>query len=107
MIAHNQNTRQEQVNDHDKRWLIQIIKNKLPTCRIIAFGSRVKGTAKPYSDLDLAIDNSGLPIPSDIFFELQKTFADSEVTYKIDLSDFHEMSDEFKAHISQHMVIWT
>ena len=39
--------------------LLPILKRHVPGASLWAFGSRVKGTAKQFSDLDIAIDAGG------------------------------------------------
>lgn len=49
-----------------EQWQIvqHILQKHVPGHAVWAFGSRVKGTAKPYSDLDLAIiTDTPLPYP--------------------------------------------
>lgn len=89
-----------------KAWLIDLIKRKFPKARILAFGSRVKGGAKPYSDLDLSIDNGGESLPAGEFFDLLEVIAESDIPYKVDLSDYSELSEDFKAHIKSECVEW-
>jgi predicted nucleotidyltransferase len=45
----------------DQLQIVQhILQRRVPTFDVWAFGSRVKGTAKPYSDLDLAVNRPGI-----------------------------------------------
>jgi predicted nucleotidyltransferase len=69
----------------------------LPNARILVFGSRVKRTHHKFSDLDIAIANDDKPVPQEIFEELREVFANSEIVDRVDLSDYSEMSPEFKS----------
>lgn len=73
---------------------------------IWAFGSRVRGTAKPFSDLDLAIlGNQALP--PGIRTDLADDFAESDLPYKVDLIEWATTSDRFRAIIdaAPHIIL--
>ena len=90
---------------------LQIIRNILnkhiPENEIWAFGSRVTGTAKKYSDLDLAII-SNTPTPTLTIALLKEEFSKSDLPYKIDLVDWATIEDSFKEIIrKKHQTINT
>ncbi len=66
-----------------------------------AFGSRVKGTQKSLSDLDLCYMD---PIPDAIISELQGQFEDSDLPFKVDLVNFNQCSSDFQKHIRKDLV---
>lgn len=66
-----------------------------PGTRIWAFGSRVKGTAKPVSDLDLAID-AGHALSLTERALLAEQFEESALPWKVDIVDLHSVSDGFR-----------
>jgi uncharacterized protein len=78
---------------------IKIIKNILqkyvPDCEVRAFGSRVKGTARKHSDLDLALVDKDV-IPRKILFALKEEFENSDLPFRVDLTDWHRISNEFQ-----------
>lgn len=65
-----------------------------------AFGSRVKGTARPWSDLDLVVKGEG-PVPLPDYYRLQDAFEESEISVKVDLLDWHRISEDFRALIER------
>lgn len=66
--------------------------------KVWAFGSRVNGTAKPSSDLDLAIDaNERLPLGP--MGSSDDSFTVAPFAYKVDLVDLHAITPEFRALI--------
>ena len=73
----------------------RILSEHLPECEARAFGSRVRGTAREYSDLDLAIvcDNK---IPERLMEELRDVFADSGLPIRVDLLDWNSISESFR-----------
>ena len=69
------------------------------------FGSRAKGTARPFSDLDLIIDNNHQPLPLIILTQLLDDFEESDLPYKVDIVDWNGMSDEFRAVVANDRVV--
>ena len=67
-----------------------------------AFGSRVKGTHKPLSDLDLCVLEE-MPILEKA--QLQEDFDESNLPFKIDLIEWTEMSEEFRQMIKSDLVL--
>ena len=85
----------------DLNELERILKAYLPKATVWAFGSRVTGKAKPYSDLDLAIISTQA-LPLSVMAELQEAFAESDLTIRVDLVDWATASDTFKSIIQQN-----
>jgi len=81
-----------------------LLKHLPKSTKIYAFGSRIKGTAKPFSDLDLAIDAEGKKLPAKIMTNLLSEFEESSLPYKIDLIDFNDISPQFKSIVEQDKV---
>ena len=82
----------------------KILLNYLPSARVSVFGSRVKGTAKKFSDLDLSVNNSG-PIDLKVLADLEEAFAESDLPIKVDIVDWHRISEAFQQHINEQAVI--
>ena len=73
-----------------------------------AFGSRAKFTAKPFSDLDIALVGSlsGQPALSLVeMADLGDAFSSSDLPYKVDIVDWSRISEEFKKVIDEHRVL--
>lgn len=86
--------------------MVKSILNKhLPKVPVWVFGSRIKGTAKPYSDLDLAIvGQNKIPLP--LYFKILDDFEESLLPIRVDVIDWHRIDDSFKKIIeNQHVVI--
>ena len=73
----------------------RILAEHIPECEIRAFGSRVKWTAKDYSDLDLAIVGSE-PLSRRQLRQLKEAFEESNLPIRIDVVDWQSLSDGFK-----------
>ncbi len=82
----------------------KILQHRLPQHEVWAFGSRVKGTAKQYSDLDLAVIASH-PLDLIILAALSDDFSDSDLPFKVDVVDWTTTSEAFRAIIAQDKVV--
>lgn len=81
----------------------QILRQLLPSCEVWAFGSRVKGAAKPFSDLDLVV-MSQQPLSLALIASLNEAFSQSDLPWKVDIVDWSTTSADFKAVIDQQKV---
>ena len=52
-------TRPIDISPKDLETVRCILRDHVPDCEVLAFGSRVKGKARQFSDLDLAIAGKG------------------------------------------------
>ena len=82
----------------------KILTQHVPGLEVRVFGSRVNGSAKPYSDLDLAIVAKD-KIPQEVFIELKESFQESSLPFRIDVLDWHRISPEFKKIITQKYIL--
>lgn len=76
-----------------------ILAEQLPRIPVWVFGSRIKGTAKTYSDLDLAL-LTDKPLSIRQLRKLEEAFIDSSLPFKVDLIDWASCSESFKQIIS-------
>ena len=72
----------------------------VPQCEVRAFGSRVNGIAKNYSDLDLAVVGSR-PLSDDTLRRLKEAFEESDLPFRVDVLDWHATSPEFQKVIER------
>jgi predicted nucleotidyltransferase len=77
-----------------KRILIEYVGD----CEVRAFGSRISGTAKDYSDLDVAVV-AGSKMKRRTKMLLRESFEESDLPFRVDVIDYNAVSDEFKAII--------
>lgn len=68
-----------------------------------AFGSRATGTARRYSDLDLAL-RSVTPLSLDALGRLQDALSESDLTIKVDLVDLAAVDPAFLRRIEPEMI---
>lgn len=76
-----------------------ILSQYVPEATVYAFGSRVRLTAKRHSDLDLVIMGKEA-IPIQQMNLLEEAFADSDLPFRVDVMDWHLISDNFREHIA-------
>lgn len=79
-----------------RRYKEKLIENKIPVKRVILFGSYAKGTAKPWSDIDIAVVSSSFG--QDYFDEtLQLMRARRDINLSIEPHPFHpdDLKDTF------------
>lgn len=77
-----------------------------PGGEIWAFGSRVKGTHRQSSDLDLVVVYKD-PLPRGVLSELGDVLTECRIPIKVDLVEFYYTSPTFKKIIlEQYEVLW-
>jgi len=91
------------IPEADKSWLLKIIRNFLPDVHVLAFGSRVHGHHKRYSDLDIALKGDR-PIEQRFLGYIQEHCDQSNIPYKIDIMDYQHLSLEFKEIIDRNAI---
>lgn len=90
------------LEDRYKEFIINSILKIIPNVEIYVYGSRVKGTAVKYSDVDIAL-NSGEEIPFDTVLKLKAFFSDSTFPYMVDIIDLNSISENFKNRIQKDL----
>ena len=80
-----------------------ILKAHLADREVWAFGSRTKGNAKPYSDLDLVVMGD-TPLGLSTSAALSEDFSESDLPWRVDVVDWATTSEEFRKIISAHRI---
>ena len=72
-----------------EHWCIvrSILRWHVPDREVWAFGSRARGSAKAYSDLDLAVIGK-TPLPLRISAALAEDFSESDLPWRVDVVDW-------------------
>lgn len=81
-----------------------ILRAHVPQHEVWAFGSRAKWTAKPCSDLDLAVITDQ-PLSLDVSAALTDAFAESELPWRVDVVDWASTSAAFRQIIERDKVV--
>lgn len=92
------------LNQRDLNVVTQILTQHVPECTVWAFGSRVTGTAKPYSDLDLAI-LTDKPLSLERMAIIKDAFAESDLPIRVDVVDWSATSASFQEIIRRNYVV--
>ncbi len=72
-----------------------ILAAHLPESMVFVFGSRARGTARPHSDLDLAVA-ADAPLPLGRLEVLRDAFAASDLPMQVDVVDYRAVSTAFR-----------
>jgi predicted nucleotidyltransferase len=72
----------------------------VPGRTVRAFGSRVQGNAKPFSDLDLAVMGE-TPLDFRQLAELKDAFTESNLPFRVDVVDWAATKEPFRRIIEE------
>lgn len=92
------------LTEQEKNIVLAILQQHIPNREVWAFGSRVKGTHKPFSDLDLAIIGNQ-PLSLDEHAILAEAFDDAPLNFKTDILDWAITSEPFRQIVQQKYVV--
>ena len=86
-------------------WVIvrDILLNLIPKMQVLAFGSRVTGRAKPFSDLDLVVMTQK-PLDIKLHGALLDAFSTSRLPFRVDIIDWASTDAPFRTQIQQSAV---
>lgn len=86
----------------EERYLKIILKIVSPyPYKFYAFGSRVRGTNKSFSDLDICVLDD---IPELTKCYLEEAFEESNLPFKIDIIEWNKISQDFQSLIKNDLV---
>lgn len=88
------------VSDKHMQIILDILTRYVPDMEVWAFGSRVKGSFKEYSDLDMVVIGSS-KMSVNRFGELKEPFQESDLPFRADVLDWHAISSEFREVIKE------
>jgi len=84
----------------------RLLAEHVPECEVRAFGSRVKGTAKPYSDLDLVVTGT-VKLERSRLNRLEEAFEESTLPFRVEVMDWWTLSVAFREAIAGEAVqVW-
>ena len=81
----------------------RILTEHAPGLEVRAFGSRATWTAREYSDLDLAIVGESR-LDTGMIWRLKEAFSESDLPIRVDVLDWHTISDKFREAIEPDCV---
>lgn len=97
----NKKTSMIDLNEKYISFIKEIVYHYLQNCEIYLFGSRTKGTAKKYSDIDIALKSPNLN--KNILLKIINDFENSTLPYEVDVLDLNNISETFRQHIEQDL----
>ena len=83
--------------------VLALLNRYIPDTEVWAYGSRVKFTAKPHSDLDLVVFAS--PEQSIAVYELRQAFDVGYLPFRVDLFIWDELPEQFHDTIRMNRVV--
>lgn len=89
---------------NDWKVVSRILEKQIPGIEVWAFGSRARRTAKPYSDLDLALITDK-PLSLAQLASLTDAFDSSDLPVRVDLVDWASASEAFRRAIQLDKVL--
>lgn len=81
-----------------------ILERYVPEYEVRAFGSRVAGCAREFSDLDLAIITSE-PLSFELLGQIRDAFSESDLPFKVDVLDWSTTSADFRRLIERKYLV--
>ena len=85
--------------------VLAMIRNRLPDARIWVYGSRARGRARRYSDLDLMLDDHGKTIPVRVMGDLDEDFDESNLPIIVDLHDMAHTDARFLERVRKDFLL--
>ncbi|MFZ4859254.1 MAG: nucleotidyltransferase family protein [Desulfuromonadaceae bacterium] len=92
------------LNHRDWTEVCRILSQCIPEYTVWAFGSRVTGNVKPYSDLDLVV-LTDQPLKLECMASLKDAFDESDLPIRVDVVDWAATSAAFREIIEQNYVV--
>lgn len=86
------------------QFLLDEIRTIIPKATVWAFGSRVDGTYRPASDLDLAVHCDKETAFKDLP-RLKERLIESDLPFKVQLLDFDRLPENMKQNIKRNYVV--
>ncbi|MCX6360599.1 MAG: nucleotidyltransferase domain-containing protein [Armatimonadetes bacterium] len=74
---------------------------------VYLFGSRARGTERPTSDIDIAVDWHGAPLGSGILSRLREEFEESNIPFTVDVVDLAHAPAALREQALAEGIRWT
>ena len=89
---------------HDLAIVCHILAKHVPDHDVWAFGSRTQGTARRYSDLDLAIITE-TALSFQVSGSLREDFSESDLSFRVDILDWATTAQPFRRIVERDKVV--
>ena len=84
--------------------VLALLQKNLPDHQAWAFGSRVTGRARKYSDLDIAVIHSQA-LPFQKRCQISTAFEESDLDICVDITDWYQANPEFRRSVEKSGVV--
>ncbi len=74
--------------------------------RVYFFGSRARGDARRWSDIDVAVEPLA-PLPPDLLGEIRDALEDSSVIYEVSVFDLSHANAALRQAVERDGILWT
>ncbi len=91
-----------EITSDQRATLISLLTRHLPDTEAWVYGSRVRGTSRPSSDLDMAVFATPEQAPD--VSELRESFEESNLPFRVDLFVWDEVPESFREQIEREHV---
>jgi uncharacterized protein len=91
------------ISEHELETVRGILESEVSGISVIAFGSRVTGKSRPYSDLDLAIMTE-TPLGLSKIAAIKDAFDRCDLVWPVDIVDWSTTSERFRKIIKDSYV---
>ncbi len=96
----------ETLSKEDQNKIIALVTALIPNAKIYLFGSRARKTNSARSDVDIAID-AGKLLPHTAIDEAHSVLQASNLMYRVDVVDLHQMDEDMRNAIMKDALLWT
>ena len=93
-----------QLSPDQLRQVLAIVAVRLPSTKVMVFGSRARGSARPSSDLDLLVDVAE-PLDDVTLAHLQQDFVDSDLPFRVEVLDGARVDAGFRSRIAPDLLM--
>ena len=95
------------LEDRHLDFVLSVLKRNISDvdAKFYIFGSRVKGTNKKYSDIDIAVDLNGKKLDVSILGKILIEFQESTLPYEVDVVDLNSIDENFRNLIKKDLVL--
>ncbi|MEP6756618.1 MAG: nucleotidyltransferase domain-containing protein [Chthonomonadales bacterium] len=91
-----------QITPHERQLLDEILTRCLPGVEVWAYGSRVGGSPRKNSDLDLVVHTQ--PAQRQTVSDLREELEESNLPFKVDMHVWDDLPPEFQQRIQANYV---
>ncbi|MFQ5779285.1 MAG: restriction endonuclease subunit S [Nitrospiria bacterium] len=92
------------ITTSQRKTIVGLLKRYLPNVAVWAYGSRVKWTARPESDLDMVVFAS--PEQKKQVSDMKEALEESDLPFRVDMFIWDEVPEQFRRNIeAEHVVL--